>query len=158
MAEKEFDLVPDPKFLQIGKRKYDVTRVTAERALKAVKVYNAVIESKVKTDEEGVYKILDAVLILFRIDFDYRHAWEWFRRKIISKRWILKHVSYDELSDFVETALEPILGPKKKDREHREALMGVEQELLKKYGPEELAALLENLLLSPGGQKKKSSA
>jgi hypothetical protein len=154
--EKEFDMVPDQKILKIGNRSYNVTRVTAERALKAMKVYNAMITSKVETEEAGIDKILDSVLILFRIDFEFVKAWEWFRRRIVSKQWILRHVSYEELNDFVETALEPILGPKKKEMEHRKALIDVERELLKKYGPEELAGLLESLLSSLDGPVKKS--
>ena len=73
------------------------------------------IASKVSTELEGIDLILDAVMILFRIDFTGLNIWEWFRRKIVTKKWILKNVSYEELNGFVEAALEPILGDKKKN-------------------------------------------
>lgn len=151
------DLIPDKKILTIGKMEIDYSRVSARRALEAMKIYNAVVTRPNDSDLVAVEGILDAVLVLIRIDFSWSRVLDWERRRRVTKKYILQHLDFSELSKFVEEALDPILGDKKKAAEHREKLMEVERELLKKVEPAILAQWLESLLSSLDGPLNTSS-
>ena len=155
--KKEFDLVKEPKYLTVGNRKFNIARIASWRSLEAMRIYNKAVKEPNDSDLEAVDKILDAVIVLFRIDFSVTNIWDWFVRRITTKKYILKKTDFSDLSNFVEEALEPILGPKKKAQEHMQKLIAVEQEILKTMSAEDLAKLYQNLPSLLDGQKTTSS-
>ena len=158
MDKKDFKMIPKAKILKIGSREVDISRIAADRVMKATDLYNEMIVEKERAYSESMGLILSVVLMLIRIDFSVQNILDWAKRRIITKRYILKHTDYSELNDFVELALEPILGDKKKERRHMEMLKEVERKLLERVPPEQLAKLLENSLLSLDGLGAKSSS
>ena len=149
------DLIPDKKILKIGKKEIDYSWICVERTLKAQKIYNEIFK-KQRDNYEAVHMIMDAVIVLVRIDFAL--SFNWLKRRIISKRYILKHLNYTELSDFTESALEPILGDKKKELKAMKAVGDVVEKLQEKMGTEGLVNWLQNALSSTDGQKITSSS
>lgn len=154
--DKEHDIVtPDKKTLTIGKIEIDITRITAERTLKAAKTYNEWASVQYKDDYTAVLKLLDTVFTLIQIDFTWTKSIDWMRRLLITKKTILKNLDYRELSTFVEEALDPILGDKKREMERLQTLEDLGVEMAGKLGPERYAELLQNLpsLLAGLGEK-----
>jgi hypothetical protein len=159
---EDFNLTPEPKWFMIGKRKYNVARISAERSLKAAAMYNKKIKGVPDGDAfvpyESTYdlivSLLDCVFMLFRVDFILNPI-EWFKRIIVTKRHILKTIDGSVIMDFVEDALDPIIGEKKKalmmERKTAEAMMIVMEAIT----PEALAKLLESSL--QGLDTKKST-
>lgn len=155
---KDVDFVPNEKYLEIGNKKYDVSRVSAERCLKAVKVYNQAVQVKHSSELEALIKILDAVLILVRIDFDIQRPFEWFRRRILSKKYIMKNLTYPELAKFCELALDPIIEPKKKEAQRMEKVVDMALAIQEKLGNEQLAELLARQYTSLGLKEEDFSS
>jgi len=152
---EEINLIPDQKLLTIGDKKYNVARISAERSLKAASHYNKVIKGvydpKAENSSEEGYKpydstydlivaLLDCVFILFRIDFELSSIIEWFRRITVTKKHILKTIDHKEIMDFIEDALEPIIGDKKKELKIENKIMATIAEMPKE--------LLQQLLQS----------
>jgi hypothetical protein len=165
---EDINLVPGPKYFTIGKKKYDVARISAERTLKAQAMYNKKIKGvyypdhesankdgyiKYESDYELILSLLDCVFMLIRIDFKLSRAWEWLRRIVVTKRHILKVVEGKEIMDFVEDALEPIIGDKKKELRRQEKAEEAMMILMDKISPEALAELLRNSLATLDTQK-----
>lgn len=158
----EINLVPEPKWFVIGKKKFNVARISAERSLKAAAMYNKKIKGVPSGDAfipyestlDLIVSLLDCVFMLFRVDF-MQNPVEWFRRISITKRFILKTISHDHIMDFVEDALEPIIGDKKKELKRQEKMTEAMLLIMDKITPEALAELLQSSL--QGLDTKKST-
>lgn len=160
------ELILKPKWFKIGKKRYNVAWISAERALKAAAMFNEIDKGNYdkKTDKyikypneyEMVKALLSVVFMLIKIDFKITNWFEWGRRAIISKKHILKTVNHKDIMDFVETAIEPIIGDKKKALEREQKTTDAMLILMDKMSPE----LLADLLLSyvPEQAIKKSTA
>ena len=141
----------EKKILKIGKKEIDYSWICVERTLKATKMYNVIFKERLTDNYETVHKIMDAVIILIRVDFSLSS--NWLKRRLISKKYILRHLNYKDLSDFLELALEPILGDKKKELKAEQAIDEVLEKLLEKMTIVELVESLQKQLVSMDGQK-----
>lgn len=159
---EDFNLVPESKWFIIGKRKYDIARISAERSLKAAAMYNKKIKGVPQGDAFVAYdstydlivSLLDCVFMLFRVDF-LLNPIEWFKRIVVTKRHILKTIDHKHIMDFVEDALDPIIGEKKKALQHERKTAEAMMILMDKITPEALAELLQSSLV--GLATKKST-
>lgn len=145
----------ETKILKIGKREFDYSWISVGRTIRASDIYFSAFKTEQKTNSAVVPIIVDAVIILIQKDFTF--SLDWLRRRLITRKYILKHLGYTELSDFLEVALEPILGDKKKELKARENIDLILEKLLEKITPEELSELLRKQLVSTGGQKTIST-
>ena len=141
----------EKKILKIGKKEFDYSWISVGRTIKASDIYFSAFKTEAKTNSAVVPIIVDAVIILIRVDFNF--SIDWLKRRLITRKYILRHLGYTELSDFLEVALEPILGDKKKELKARENIDMILEKLLEKITPEELAELLQKQLVSTDGQK-----
>ena len=144
----------EKKILKIGKKEFDYSWISVGRTIKASDIYFSAFKTEEKTNSTIVPIIVDAVIILIQIDFNC--TIDWLKRKLITRKYILRHLGYTELSDFLEVALEPILGDKKKELKARKNINEIAEKLLEKMTPEELAELLQKQLASTDGQKTTS--
>jgi len=138
------------KILKIGKKEIDYSWISVGRVTRAMDLYNELLKQPTSGQYENILKITKAVIILIRIDF--RLTPEWFKRRMITEKYIMSHLNYFELSDFLEIALEPILGDKKKELKAQQAI----DEVIEKVGAEELMTILQKSLASTDGQKTTS--
>lgn len=145
----------EKKVLTIGKKTFDYSWVSVGRTIRASDIYFSAFKTKEKSNSVIVPIIVDAVIILIRVDFKF--SFDWLKRRFITKKYILSHLGYTELSDFLEIALEPILGDKKKELKAKEQIEAIAEKLLEKMTPEELAGLLQKQLVSMDGQKTTST-
>ena len=141
----------EKKILKIGKKEFDYSWISVGRTIRASDIYFSAFKTEAKTNSAVVPIIVDAVIILIRVDFNF--SLDWLKRRLITRKYILRHLGYTELSDFLEVALEPILGDKKKELKARENIDLILEKLLEKITPEELAELLQKQLVSTDGQK-----
>jgi hypothetical protein len=146
MKEKNERLIPEQKLLTIGRVKIDYTRISVERTLKAADQWEALQKKEFDSGYEQVKAYIGPVLQLVNIDFKPSKAFDWLKRKRITRRYILRHLDYTELSDFLEDALEPILGSKKKEQEKVDALTDAGARLVMALGPERAAQLVDEFL------------
>ena len=149
----------EKKILKIGKKEFDYSWISVGRTIKASDIYFTAFKGKNNNDIVPI--IVDAVIILIRVHFSFTRRrvgdpnpiMNWLKRRLITRKYILRHLGYTELSDFLEVALEPILGDKKKELKARENIDMILEKLLEKITPEELAELLQKQLVSTDGQK-----
>ena len=151
-------LIPEDKFLQIGKKKFKIW-ISAERALKATALFNKLnVEGSeerksIETDLDFYNALLDIAFLLIKQDFRIKNLFDWIKRELLTKEYILRNLDIKELEDFVDNALEPIIGTKKKEQEWErktaEALTMLKDEIT----PEALKVLLQNLLQGQGTKK-----
>lgn len=162
----DFNIIPEPKWLKIGKHKYDVSRISAIRQMKAAALYNKKIMGveqedgsyrKYDSDLELMEALLEVVFILFQVDVFFINPFEWIKRKLVTKRHLLKSLSGGEFNDFIEDALEPIIGDKKKELKRQNAATDAMLKLLETEDPELLAKLLQNSVLAQGIQENMPS-
>ena len=147
------DLIPDKKILKIGKKEIDYSWICVERTLRAQRLNNEIF--KIQRDNyEAVHMIIDAVVILIRVDFSF--TLNWLKRRFITKKYILNHLNYTELSDFVEIALDPIMGDQKKELKAEQAIDEILEKLREKMTIAQLTELLQKQLASTDGQKNTS--
>jgi len=112
-------LVPEDKFLSIGKKKFKIW-ISAERSLMATVLFNKISakttdeHKAILTDYDFYSAMLDVAFILIKQDFSIFNIFDWIRRELLTKKYILKHLDIKELASFVDDALEPIIGTKKK--------------------------------------------
>ena len=98
--------------------------------------------------------MLDVAFILIRQDLfpvmeefpGIKTFISWVKRQLLTKKYILKHMDIKELATFVDNALEPIIGTKKKELEMQEKSAQAMMILMEKITPETLAELLQNSL------------
>lgn len=152
-------LIPEDKYLQIGKHKFKIW-ISAERSLKATALFNKISQKgsdenkDIETDYDFYLKILDVAFILIQQDFRIVKLFDWIRRKLLTKDYILKHMDIQELSKFIDDSLEPIIGTKKKVMEREEKATAAMMILMDTITPEALAKLLQNSL--QGADTKKA--
>lgn len=151
--KKEERIIPEKKTLRIGRYKIDYTRISVERTLKAGDAWRELQERKFASDYARVKAMIDPVLMLIRIDFRLSKLFDWVKRRMISSRYILRHLDYSELSGFLEDALSPILGSKKKEEEYMKRLTDAGLALIEALGPEKAAIVIEEFL--NGGVAKR---
>ena len=147
------DLIPDKKILKIGKKEIDYSWICVERTLRAQRLNNEIFKTQ-RDNYEAVHMIIDAVVILIRVDFSF--TLNWLKRRFITKKYILNHLNYTELSDFVEIALDPIMGDKKKELKAEQAIDEILEKLREKMTIAQLTELLQKQLVSTDGQKTTS--
>ena len=141
----------DKKILKIGKKEIDYSWISVGRVTRAMDLYNDILKSATVGQYENIYAITKAVIILIRIDFKF--SLEWLKRRMVTEKYIMNHLNYFELSDFLEIALEPILGDKKKEIKAEQAI----DDLIQKIGPEKLMTILQNAPVFTDGQKITST-
>ena len=147
----------EAKILKIGKHEIDISWISVERTLKAMDKYNSILtlEGKDKTDSNVISIMVEAVVILIRRDFSF--TLDYLRRLFVTKKYILKHLNYKELNDFMENALEPILGDKKKAIKGQQAIETVAEKMAE-MNPEVLKQLLQSAVVSSDGQETISTS
>ena len=143
--------IPEEKFLKIGKKQFKIW-ISAERSLKATALFNKINQKgtdehkSITTDLDFYIAMLDVAFILIKQDFKIINLFDWIKRQILTKEYILKHMDIKELSDFIDTALEPIIGTKKKELEREQKAADAMMILMETITPEALAKLLQNSL------------
>ncbi len=143
--------IPEEKFLQIGKKRFKIW-ISAERSLKATALFNKIKDKgteenkSIKTDLDFYMSMLDVVFILVKQDFRILKCFDWLRRQLLTKKYLLKHMDIKELTSFVDNALEPIIGTKKKELEREEKMADAMVLLTQNLSPEALEKLLLNSL------------
>ena len=90
--------------------------------------------------------MLEVAFLLIKQDFKLLNIFDWIRRELLTKKYILKHMDVKELSVFIEDALEPIIGTKKKEMERQDKAAEAMMKLMDQITPEQLATLLQNSL------------
>lgn len=163
MENKEIDLIPESKWFEVGNKKFDVSRISAERALKAAALFNNINKGKYSKKEdkyvnydseyELVTNLLDVVLLLIRIDFKLENCIEWLRRRAITKKYILKTMDHKKIMDWIEEALDPILADKKKVLARENKATEAMLKLMDGVGVEALTQLLQNSVAMQGIKK-----
>lgn len=151
-------LIPDDRFLQIGKKRFKVW-ISGERSLIATEQFNKLIikgkdENKsITTDYDMYKKYVEISLILIKQDFlpalrnvGISTIFSWLKREKLTADYILKNMDIKELEQFVNDALDPIIGTKKKELEKQEKMAKTMMILVEKLGAEELAELLRSSL------------
>lgn len=150
---EEQKLLPERKILRVGRYKIDYTRISVERTLRAGDAWRRTQEQEFSADYDKVRAMIEPVLTLLRIDFRIGRVFDWAKRRRITARYILRHLDYSELSDFLEEALEPILGSKKKEELNMKRLTDTGLALVEALGPERAAQVVEEFL--NGGVAKR---
>ncbi len=151
MDEELKRFVPDEKFLIVGDKKFSIW-VSAERTLKATVLFNKLQEKGTKehksimTDLDFYMYMLDVAFLLIRQDFKITKLIDWLKRQLLTKAYILKHMDIKELEEFINNALEPIIGTKKKDLLRQEKAAEAMMMLMDHLPADTLAQLLENSL------------
>ena len=144
-------LVPEDQFLLIGKKKYKIW-ISAERSLKATALFNKISAKNTEehkailTDYDFYLAMLDVAFMLIKQDFNIFRLFDWIRRELLSKKYIMKHLDIKQLVKFVDDALEPIIGTKKKELENQEKAAQAMMILMEQITPEALAQLLRSSL------------
>jgi len=150
-------LIPEDKFLFIGKKAFKIW-ISAERSLKATALFNKISQKgttenkSIETDYDFYVSMLDVAFILIRQDFKL-NVFDWLKRELLTKKYILKHLDVKQLASFIDNALEPIIGTKKKETEKQEKMTEAMMILMEKITPEALAQLLQNSLQGVDIQK-----
>jgi len=151
-------LVPEEKFLSIGKKKFKIW-ISAERSLMATVLFNKISakttdeHKAILTDYDFYSAMLDVAFILIKQDFSIFNKFDGIRREILKKKYILKHLDIKELASFVDDALEPIIGTKKKEMKKQEKAAEAMMVLMESISPEALAELLRSSLQDVDTQK-----
>lgn len=146
MEKKDERLIPEKKVLKVGRYTVDYSRISVERTLKAGDQWDRVQSKDFDSNLKKVVAMVDPVLTLIRIDFRLSKVLDYLKRRLITTRYILRHLDYTELSDFLEDALEPILGSKKKEQEKLDRLTEAGLKLVEAMGPHRAAELIEQFL------------
>lgn len=165
--DKDLDkLIPEDTFLSIGKRKFKIW-VSSERSLKATDMFNKLNvkgseeRKSIKTDFDMYSKWIDICLLLVQQDFivmmkrsfTLKTVLDWIRRERLTKKHLMSVMDIQELTDFVDDALEPIIGTKKKELKRQRKTEDAMMLLLDELTPEALAQLLQNSLRSVDTKK-----
>jgi len=144
-------LIPGDKFLSIGKKKFKIW-ISAERSLKATDLFNRISKKgteenkSITTDMDFYIAMLDVVFLLIRQDFKIVTLFDWVKRQLLTKDYILKHMDINALSQFIDNALEPIIGTKKKEMEREQKATEAMLLIMDTITPEALARLLQSSL------------
>lgn len=150
--------------VKIGNQEFDQTHPPAYRIIEASDRWNTFI--KTNTNEKGNLKVTEKEITVFTVDLAIyllrrdvsEDLGRWFKGLFLSRKKILKSMSMDQLNDFLDKSMTPILGSKKKGLRAQKKLYDATAELLDKMKVEDLAKLLENLPSLLDGQGKQFSA
>jgi len=145
--------------MKIGKREIDLSFISAERVIKSADMYNKAIKDRLEKKETdyfftkklvkvAVYVIHAPVINISDIGFKL-----WVRRNLVSAYILMKTIKYADLDDFLNEALEPILGSKKKEIDRQRSLEDAGQKIIEEMGAEKLSELLASFAPSTGGKK-----
>ena len=151
-------LIPEDKFLTVGKKRFKIW-ISAERSLKATILFNKLSDKETEerksilTDYDFYVSMLDVAFILIRQDFRLMNSFDWIKRQLMTKKYILKHMDMKQLNDFINDALEPIIGTKKKEMESQLIMAELLTKMSGTVGMEKLAELLLNSLQDAGTKK-----
>lgn len=151
-------LIPEDKFLIMGKKKFKIW-ISAERALRATALFNEIskkgtdINKLILTDLDFYDAMLDVAFLLIKQDFRIKNLFDWIRRELLTKKYILKNLDVKELADFVDEALEPIIGTKKKELERERKIAEAMMLVVDTITAEQLKELLLNSLQGPDIKK-----
>ncbi len=152
-------LIPEDKFLIIGNKKFKIW-ISAERALKATALFNKLnVEGSeerksIETDLDFYNAMLDVAFLLIKQDFRIKNLFDWIKRELLTKKYILKNLDVKELADFIDNALEPIIGTKKKEMDRQTTMENIMIQIVDKMGIEAFTQSLQNL--SPGPDTPKA--
>lgn len=159
---KEDDLnifIPEEKFLQIGKKRFKIWNST-RRSCEATELYNKLNikgteeRKSIKTDYDMYSAWIDICLLLIKQEFivmmkksfSIKTMFDWIKRERLTKKYLMDYMDVKELTEFVEKALDPIIGTKKKVMEREQKATDAMLILMETITPEALAKLLQNLL------------
>lgn len=93
----------EKNIIKVGRYFVDITRVMSGRVIKARDDFNNL--EKGKSNIESTKDLLDIFFTLIQIDFSIKHFFDWLKRKLISKRYVLNNLTYDELNNLVEKVI-----------------------------------------------------
>jgi len=134
--------IKQPEWLVIGKYKIDISRISAGRVLYNIDKYNSIINKKYSSEKEASKDIIGVALNMIQIDFSIDRIFDWFKRKVITKNYVLKVCTMDELNKFLEDCFKSIIEPKKKVLEKNSRLTDLGLRIAEKLPEEELIKLL----------------
>ncbi len=151
--------VPEEKYLQIGKRRFKIW-ISSGISLKATDMFNKLKEKgskeneAIKTDYDFFEACVDICLVLikqkFKVmmkrSFSIKTIIDWKRREKLTRQNIMDSMEIKELNEFINNALEPIIGTKKKELERENKMADAMVLLTEKLSKEKLAELLESSL------------
>ncbi|MCP4395344.1 MAG: hypothetical protein GY804_13920 [Alphaproteobacteria bacterium] len=152
-------LIPEDKFLKVGKKRFKIW-ISGGKLLRATNMFNKLNakdtdeHKALKTDFDVYSAWIDICLFLIRRDFvimmkqhfSIKTVIDWIRQQLLTKKYLLNNMAMAELTDFVDTALEPIIGTKKKELEREQKAAEAMMILMDQITPEALAKLLRNSL------------
>ncbi len=147
--EQEEVIIPKEKYLKIGKIKYKIW-ICSRRLLEAKRLYNEIIMSKqespdrINTDFDYYNEIIEVAMILIKQDFRLYRLVGWFKGLLLTKKSLLNNFKMEELETFLEEALEPLIGVKKKDLERQERMEDIMIKVVDKVGIEAFTQLFLN--------------
>lgn len=151
--------IPEEKFLQIGSRRFKIW-ISSERALIATDMFNKLTvkgtdeRKSIATDLDFYKSMIEIALILIQQDFipvmkkhfSIKTVISWIQRERLTSDYILKNMEIKELSEFIDNALEPIIGTKKKVMEQENTMIEISMALIKEMGLEAFTKLLGSSL------------
>jgi len=137
--------------VKVGKKEFDQTHVPAYRVIEASRRWNEFMVSHagpnggINASEEQISALtVELAIYLLRRNLD-DNFFRWWNGLFLSKKKLLKGMDFDQLNAFVELALDPILGSKKKALAVQKKLYDQTAKMLEGMPPEDLAKLLQNL-------------
>ncbi len=153
-------LIPEDKILLVGKKRFKIW-VSGGKLLRATIMFNKLNmkdtdeHKALKTDFDVYSAWIDICLFLIRRDFivmmkqhfSIRTVIDWIRQQLLTKKYLLNNMEMAELTAFVDNALEPIIGTKKKELEREQKTAEAMMILMDQITPEALAELLKSSLL-----------
>lgn len=144
--------VKEKEWLTIGKYKIDISRISAGRVLSNIDRYNRFLGKTWSSEEQTIGEIVGIALNMISIEFSFKRIFDWFKRKLITKRYVLKICTMEELNTFLEECFEPITGGKKKalKKENRMTELGLK--IAEKMPEEKLIELLSKSQLLQDGK------
>ncbi len=146
--EQEEIIIPKDKYLKIGKIKYKIW-ICSRRLLEAKRLYNEAVEGMKKdpdkyTEYDCYTAFIDVAMILIKQDFRIYKIVEWVKCLFLTKKMLLNNFEMEELKEFLDEALEPLIGAKKKDLERQEKMEDIMIKVVDKVGIEAFTQLLLN--------------
>jgi hypothetical protein len=157
------DPLQKPKvIITVGKKKFDQTHIPSRITLKASEKWNDFMVRN--SDPTGKLKCSELELTNFTLDlsiFLLKREWNkdfgrWWKGLCLSREKLLDSMSMEEIKNFIDDALEPILGSKKKGLEAQRKLFDATAEVFQDMSHKDLVNLLSKLPSLLAGQGKAS--
>ena len=148
--------------INVNGKSFDQTHVPAYRVIEASKKWNIFMGGHAgemggitATEQEITDFTLELAIYLLKRNLDDSFS-RWWKGLFITKKKLLKSLSFDELNQFVEKALEPVLGSKKKALSAQKKIYDLTSKMLEGMPQADLARLLQKLPSLLAGLKEKS--